>query len=99
MTSEIEIVRIPVEHSRARELAETIESARSGYLSSPRCNGVEVLSGAGGEEVMAIVRWLSHAAHEEALQSVDAAQFFKAVMTLAAGPPDVCLYEPLEGSG
>lgn len=98
MNPEIEIVRIPVEHARARELAETIESARSGYLASPRCNGVEVLSGAGGDEVTAIVRWSSAEAHEQALQSVDAAHFFKAVMTLAAGPPDVRKYEPVADS-
>ena len=94
MKPEIEIVRIPVERSRARELAETIESARSGYLASPRCNGVEVLSGPDGDEITAIVRWSSAEAHERALQSVDAAQFFKVVMTLAAGPPDVRKYEP-----
>jgi hypothetical protein len=91
---EIEIVRIPVEASRARELAETIESARSGYLGSPLCSGVEVLSGSGGDEITAIVRWSSAEAHEQALHSVDAAHFFKAVMTLASGPPDVRKYEP-----
>ena len=98
MNPEIEIVRIPVEHARARELVDTIESARSGYLASPRCNGVEVLSGVGGDEVTAIVRWSSAEAHEEALQSLDAAHFFKAVMTLASGPPDVRKYEPVAGS-
>jgi quinol monooxygenase YgiN len=91
---EIEIVRIPVEHARARELAETIESARTGYLSAPRCNGVEVLSAPDGDEITAIVRWSSSAAHEQALQGVDAAHFFKAVMTLASGPPDVRKYAP-----
>jgi quinol monooxygenase YgiN len=91
---EIEIVRIPVEPSQARELIETIESARGGYLGSPRCGGVEVLSNPVGNEITAIVRWSSAEAHEQALQSVDAAHFFKAVMTLASGPPDVCRYEP-----
>jgi quinol monooxygenase YgiN len=91
---EIEIVRIPVERERARELAGAIESARRGYLSSPRCNGVEVLIVPDGDEITAIVRWSSAEAHEDALQSVDAAHFFKAVMTLASGPPDVRKYEP-----
>jgi len=95
---EIEIVRIPVERSQARELADTIESARSGYLAAPRCNGVEVLSSAGNEEIVAIVRWSSAEAHEAALQTLDAAQFFRAVMTLASGPPDVRKYEPAVGA-
>jgi len=95
---EIEIVRIPVERSRARALADTIESARSGYLAAPRCDGVEVLSGAGNDEVVAIVRWSSAEAHEAALQTLDAAHFFKAVMTLASGPPDVRKYDPPAGS-
>ena len=94
MQPEIEIVRIPVEPSRALELTATIESARSGYLGSPRCSGVEVLSVPEGDEITAIVRWSSAEAHEQALQSVDAAHFFKAVMTLASGPPDVRKYEP-----
>ena len=78
MKPEIEIVRIPVERSQARELADTIESARSGYLAAPRCNGVEVLSSAGNDEVVAIVRWSSTEAHEAALQTLDAAHFFRA---------------------
>jgi quinol monooxygenase YgiN len=92
---EIEIVRIPVERERAQELAETIASARRGYLAAPRCNGVEVLSVPDGNEVTAIVRWSSAEAHEQALKSVDAAHFFKAVMTLASGPPDVRKYQPM----
>ena len=98
MKPEIEIVRIPVERSQARELADTIESARSGYLAAPRCNGVEVLSGAGNDEVVAIVRWSSAEAHEAALQTLDAAHFFKAVMTLASGPPDVRKYDAAAGA-
>ena len=94
MKPEIEIVRIPVERSRARELTDIIATARSGYLAAPRCSGVEVLSGPDGDEVAAIVRWSSAEAHELALQSIDAAHFFKAVMTLASGPPEVRKYEP-----
>ena len=99
MNPEIEIVRIPVEHSQARQLIDTLESACSGYLAAPRCDGVEVLSNAAGDEITAIVRWSSAAAHEEALQSVDAARFFRAVMTLASGPPDVCKYRPAAACG
>jgi quinol monooxygenase YgiN len=98
MIPEIEIVRIPVEHSRARELAATIESARAGFLAFPRCNGCEVLTGAAGDEVIAIVRWSSVAAHEEALRSADATRFLEAVAALAAGPPEVRKYEPVTGA-
>ena len=98
MKPKIEIVRIPVERSRAPELAATIESARNGYLASPCCSGVEVLSGRDGDEITAIVRWSSAEAHEQALQSIEAAHFFKAVMTLASGPPDVSKYEPAAAS-
>jgi quinol monooxygenase YgiN len=94
MKPEIEIVRIPVEPSRARELAAAVQSARNGYLAPPRCSGLEVLRGTGGDEVTAIVRWSSAEAHEEALRGEHSASFFGAVMALASGPPDVRRYQP-----
>ena len=97
MKPEIEIVRIPVEPARARELAEAVLSARNGYLAPPRCSGVEVLSGNGGDEVTVIVRWSSAEAHGEALRGEHSAPFFNAVMTLASGPPDVRKYQPAAG--
>jgi quinol monooxygenase YgiN len=93
MNAEIEIVRIPVDRSRAKELADAIRSARTGYLAPPRCSGLEVLSGVDGDEVTAIVRWSSAEAHEQALATPDSASFFKAVMALASGSPDVRKYE------
>jgi quinol monooxygenase YgiN len=93
MKPEIEIVRIPVEPARARELAEAVLSARNGYLAPPLCSGLEVLSGTGGDEVTAIVRWSSAEAHQTALGGEHSAAFFSAVMTLASGPPDVRRYQ------
>jgi len=93
MKVEIEIVRIPVDRSRAQELAEAIQSARTGYLAPPRCSGLEVLTGDDGDEVTAIVRWSSAEAHAQALEGSESASFFKAVMALASGPPDVRKYE------
>ena len=92
MNPEIEIVRIPVEPSRARELAEAIRSARKGYLAPPRCTNLEVLTGTGGDEVTAIVRWSSAEAHAEALWGEHSAAFFSAVMALASQSPDVRKY-------
>jgi quinol monooxygenase YgiN len=94
MKPEIEIVRIPVHGSRARELAAAVQSARSGYLAPPRCTNLEVLTGAGGDEVTAIVRWSSAEAHDEALKGEHSGAFFSAVMALASGPPDVRKYQP-----
>jgi quinol monooxygenase YgiN len=99
MKPEIEIVRIPVEPSRARELAEAVQSARNGYMAPPHCNGLEVLSGTGGDEVTAIVRWSSSEAHEEALRGEHSAPFFSALMALASGPPDVRKYQPAGACG
>jgi quinol monooxygenase YgiN len=98
MKPEIEIVRIPVEPSRARELAAAVQSARTGYLAPPHCNGLEVLSAAAGDEVTAIVRWSSAEAHQEALNGRHSAPFFSAVMALASGPPDVRKYHPVGAS-
>ena len=92
MNPEIEIVRIPVEPSRAQQLAEAVQSARNGYLAPPRCTSLEVLTGTGGDEVTAIVRWSSAEAHAEALRGEHSAAFFSAVMALASQSPDVRKY-------
>ena len=88
------VLAAELKHHGPRDALRTGDGARRGYLAAPRCNGVEVLSVPDGNEVTTIVRWSSPEAHEQALQSVDAAHFFKAVMTLASGPPDVRKYQP-----
>lgn len=97
MTLEIEIVRIPVDPARMPELVSVLEGARDGYLAGPACVGVELLTSADSADVAAIVRWSSAQAHEAALRSMDAALFFKAVMGLASGPPEVRKYAPVAG--
>jgi quinol monooxygenase YgiN len=97
MAAEVEIVRIPVEPARSRELISVLLSARKGYLAAPACTQLDLLKSAAGDEVAVILHWSSPQAHENALQSVDAALFFKAVMGLASGPPEVRKYELAEG--
>jgi quinol monooxygenase YgiN len=96
---EIEIVRIPVERSRANALVSAIDAARAGYLAPPGCAGVELLVALDSDEVTAVVRWSSAEAHEQALKSAHSAAFFNAVMAVACGPPDVRKYEPAAGGG
>ena len=94
MKVEIEIVRIPVDRSRARELAETIESRASRLPAPPRCSGRRsAVTGDDGDEVTAIVRWSSAEAHEAGARGSESASFFKTVMALASGPPEVRKYD------
>jgi quinol monooxygenase YgiN len=95
MTAEVEIVRIPVEPARSQELVSVLQSARKGYLAAPACTQLELLRSAAGDEVAVILHWSSAQAHEQALQSADASVFFKALMGLASGSPEVRKYEPI----
>ena len=91
MAHELEIVRIPVHPSRARELAQAINAARGGYLAAPACASVDLWVSEAGDEVAAIIDGSS------ALQDARAAEFFKVVAAFATGAPEVRKYRPSDG--
>lgn len=97
MAHELEIVRIPVHPSRARELAQAINAARGGYLAAPACASVDLWVSEAGDEVAAIIDWSSAQAHAQALQDARAAEFFKVVAAFATGAPEVKKYRPSDG--
>src|SRR5262245_55592966 len=96
MGVEIEIVRIPVVAARARQLAVALKAARSGYLAAPACADLEILTTQANDEVVAIVRWSSASAHEQATRGPHAQAFFSLVGSYAAGTPQLSRYLPFE---
>src|SRR5665213_4112397 len=96
MTQEFEIVRIPVTPASAFELVQVLDGARTSYLAAPVCQDVKLFINEARNEVAAIVTWASAPAHAQALQTPQAASFFKAVSAFAAGRPDVRSYKSAE---
>jgi|SRR6266403_2120961 len=94
MVREIEIVRVPVSRRDCQKMVQTIDSARSGYLSPPACLDVEVLANSQRDEVVVIITWASAKDHDESLHGSLCAAFFKEVSALAAGAAEAVRYEP-----
>lgn len=94
MGPEVEIARIPVNTRNRRKVIQTIESARSGYLSPPACVRFQSLLGLQRDEIVLIITWASASHRESARLGPHCRTFHRRISSLAVGMPELARYEP-----